>query len=186
MSEFDPGHGYNDGYGDFGRDPAPYDPQTALWVMGAIDELRGLGIIEEIAGENPLGGREDRKRYRELKKSGFVPQLTEAMKVVKAHVLAEDQPLFERLFRGIIEEGWESIRRERDLMLEEERQSQVSADDDDDPYAPFREFYKRHGIYLPKDSTAEGRPDAQKKVPSEEEPRPRPEDYGFPSDWVLL
>jgi len=181
--EFYPGHGYDDGYGDFGRSPAPYDPQTALWVMGAIDELRGLGIIDEIAGETPLGGRADRKRYRELKRSGFVPQLTEAMKVIKAHVMAEEQPLFERLFRGIIEEGWGTIRRERELMLEEERKPEVSADD---PFAAFREFSKREVLYLPPDKAAEGRSDAQKRAPSEKEPRPRPEDYGFPSDWILL
>ena len=100
-----------------------------------------------------------------------VSAMGEVLKILRIHVMAEDQPLFERLFRGILEEGWESVRRERDLMLEEERR--VGAD-------PFLSAEWRG------QGAAEGCPDLRKKGATEEEPPPRPEDYGFPEDWVLL
>lgn len=99
---------YDDGYGD--EQPASPNP-LLLYVMGAIDELRAIGIIEEIAGDKPLTNHKERKRYRALKKSGYKPTLEEVERTLSRCVCADDQQSFRVLFQGIIEKGWDEIKR---------------------------------------------------------------------------
>jgi len=112
---------YDDGY-----DEQPeIDGRVTLYVMGAIDELRAIGIIETIAGDPPLTNHKQRKLYRELKLDGFKPTLDEAEAVLSRSVCADDQALFLRLFQGIIEDGWSKIRR-----IHAEQKVQEARDDE--------------------------------------------------------
>ncbi len=99
MSEFDLGHDY--------KDAVPIS-DVLLWTFGALDELAAMDILE-IAGDSPLPDHETRKRYRELKKSGYTPTLEEVLEVLKAHVAELLTTDVVYLFNAIITNGWSRI-----------------------------------------------------------------------------
>ena len=115
------------------------DTRAMLYVMGAIDELKSIGIIEVCAGDQPLTNHDERKLYRALKKEGYKPTMEQVDAIMRRCICADDQVEFRRLFQGVIEDGWEEIKR-----LNAERKAEEAA------------------------------------------PRPKPEDYGFPPDMILL
>lgn len=88
------------------------DTRAMLYVMGAIDELKSIGVIEVVAGDKPLTNHDERKLYRTLKKEGYKPTMGQVDAIMSRCVCADDQPEFRRVFQGIIEEGWEKIREE--------------------------------------------------------------------------
>ncbi len=110
---------YDDGYSD---KPAETDNRAALYVMGAIDEFRSLGIIENIGGDRPLADHAQRKLYRQLKKDGYKPTVEEAETIVSKCVCADDQACFLTLLRGVIEKGWKHMKRlHEEAKVEDER-----------------------------------------------------------------
>lgn len=101
-------------------------PDVVLYVMGAIDELRAIGIIDEVGGDEPLTNHEQRRAYRELKCNGYKPTLDEVNTVISKAVCADDQALFRRLFRGIIEDGWPRIHKLRaEQRTDEARNAEI-------------------------------------------------------------
>ena len=113
---------YDDGYSD----EPQIDGKATLYIMGAIDEFRALGIIEEIAGDRPLTSHKQRKLYRQLKLDGFKPTLAEAEAIIAKCVCADDQECFLTLFRGVIEQGWDHVRKlYAEAKAEEARDAEI-------------------------------------------------------------
>lgn len=94
-------------------------------------------VIEVCAGDEPLTNHAERKLYRELKKSGYKPTVEEANAIIDKCICADEQALFKRLFRGIIEDGWEEIRK----LRAEDRADQT----DDGPEG----FYREGEVWIP-------------------------------------
>jgi hypothetical protein len=98
---------YDDGYDDAFPE---IDGKAMLYVMGAIDELRAIGIVETIAGDEPLTNHKQRKLYRQLKCDSFTPTVAEVEAIVTKCVCADDQECFLTLLRGVVEKGWKHVR----------------------------------------------------------------------------
>lgn len=123
--KFDPGHGYQN---DDHLAALDEEGKVMLWVFGALDELASLGIVE-IAGDRPLRDRESRRSYRHLKAAGYQPTMKQVAGVLRKYVaemLSEDTLA---LFRGILDKGWDEIRRlHREAKEEEARDAQIRRD----------------------------------------------------------
>lgn len=96
-----------------------YSGRAALWVMGALDELQSLGIVD-IGGDSPLESRDQRYDYRLLKHQGYVPEMDEIDAVLNACVAEQNLPGFRRLFEGIVKHGWKKVKELRAEAKEDE------------------------------------------------------------------
>lgn len=108
------------------------NPKVTLYVMGALDELVTLGIVD-LAGDIPLKDREQRRDYRLMKAEGYTPAMAEVTEVLRGCMAEAVTPELLRLFRGIVEEGWDSVKTERAQMKADE----AEPPDDDPRWVPL-------------------------------------------------
>jgi hypothetical protein len=105
VTEFDPGHDYEDCFPDQGIN------KPALWTMGVIEELQTLGMVD-LAGDSPLANREQRKLYRQLKVNGYKPTFDEVRAVWRSCMVEELMPSLALLINTIIatDTGWDRVK----------------------------------------------------------------------------
>ena len=96
-----------------------YSGRAALWVMGALDELQAIGLVD-IGGDCPLESKDQRYDYRLLKHQGYVPDKEEVRAVLNSCVAEQNFPGFFTLFEAIIDHGWDRVKQERAIAKADE------------------------------------------------------------------
>jgi hypothetical protein len=119
--EFDLGHGYQDSHGEEAE-----EVKALLWVFGTLDELKTLGLLD-VAGDSPLKDRAQRKRYREIRDSGFAPGIADVSRILRKYSAEIAQPAFLRLFQLVITHG---IRKFKQEVQKEKAERKDAADND--------------------------------------------------------
>jgi len=98
---------------------AGYSGRAALWVMGALDELQAIGLVD-IGGDTPLEDRAQRRDYRLMRDQGYVPEKDEVKAVLNACVAEQNLSGFFTLFEAIIDHGWDRVKKERAIAKADE------------------------------------------------------------------
>ena len=112
--EFDLGHGYQDSEGE----PTD-DVKALLWVFGTMDELKSIGLLD-VAGDSPLKNRDERKRYRAIRDSGFKPGIQDVARILRKYAIEAAAPQFLRLFQLVIDNGIKAFKKEVQAQKGEE------------------------------------------------------------------